>query len=790
MTHTTFVAFSSADQIVSDVIGAACQVASSPEAEFIPWNRNDVSGQPIDRSVYSWIETADALVADISEPNHNVTYEVGLALGTQKSLRLIRAANKDRKVLEEIGLLHNIGHDDFNGQQQLVDILRRRYTTAPWPRPKRNSEQPVYILQSSRIDDLLRRTVSDIKKIMRMRFRSFNPQEIDRLTATEAFEQVAQSFGVIAIWHDPSAPEALRQNQRAALAIGIARGLDIPFMLLAPNTARLPLDLDELATRWAVVADLDAKMRDFRDAVAEAQRSHVEVRPMAGRYLDTVYCGDPAAENEATQLDTYFLETEQFRLTLNGELNIILGRKGSGKTAIFLQARDKVRADKNNIVVDLAPEGFQLIKLKELILDQLSHGTRKEFIAAYWEYIIWLEIAYKLLEKDERRVRYDSRILEPYERLKAAYEKRVDGSGDFAVRLSDLTARIVDRYLTSIHGDQPIGPISSRTLEIVYGSEIRTVRDEVLRYLKLKGIVCLLFDNLDRFWTPTGFADVDTLIIIGLVECLQDIRKRFARSDIDFHWAIFLRSDVYEFVVHGMADYGKLATASIEWTDREMLSRMFGLRILHGFGDKPPSFESVWEAVSVPTVGGRSTLDFLLDASLMRPRYLIRLFETARRRAVTLGRERIEESDYKLAVEELGWQVLEDFDRELADIVPDAKDLLFELALLGERTSLSKLRQVIQKKVGKEPLVEPVIDILIWAGCIGVITDSGNLYISDCGFKRPYIRALMRNDHAPSIIFHPTLASIFATPTAAPARSASSRQDRALSDHRQGNLTF
>jgi hypothetical protein len=125
---------------------------------------------------------------------------------------------------------------------------------------------------------------------------------------------------------------------------------------------------------------------------------------MAGRYLDAVYCGNPTAEDEAPQLDTYFVETEQFRLTLSGDLNIILGRKGSGKTAIFLQARNKVRADRNNVVVDLAPEGFQLIRLKELILDQLSHGTRKEFIAAYWEYIIWLEIAYKLLEKDEQRV--------------------------------------------------------------------------------------------------------------------------------------------------------------------------------------------------------------------------------------------------------------------------------------------------------------------------------------------------------------------------------------------------
>jgi hypothetical protein len=164
MNYTTFVAFASADQFVSDVIGAACTAASSPEAEFSPWNRNDTSGQPIDRSVFSWVETADALVADISEPNHNVTYEVGLALGTQKSLRLIRAANKDRKLLEEIGLLHNIGHDDFSGQSQLVDILRRPYTNRPWRRPKRNTETPVYVLHSSQTDDLLRRTLSAVKK--------------------------------------------------------------------------------------------------------------------------------------------------------------------------------------------------------------------------------------------------------------------------------------------------------------------------------------------------------------------------------------------------------------------------------------------------------------------------------------------------------------------------------------------------------------------------------------------------------------------------------------------------
>ena len=63
--------------------------------------------------------------------------------------------------------------------------------------------------------------------------------------------------------------------------------------------------------------------------------------------------------------------------------------------------RDKIRADKRNIVVDLKPEGYQLVKLKEEILTYLSAGARQHLITAFWEYLIFLEVAYKILEKDQ-----------------------------------------------------------------------------------------------------------------------------------------------------------------------------------------------------------------------------------------------------------------------------------------------------------------------------------------------------------------------------------------------------
>jgi hypothetical protein len=43
--------------------------------------------------------------------------------------------------------------------------------------------------------------------------------------------------------------------------------------------------------------------------------------------------------------------------TIIAKSKMVTGRKGSGKTALFIQVRDRIRLDKKNIVVDLKPEG-------------------------------------------------------------------------------------------------------------------------------------------------------------------------------------------------------------------------------------------------------------------------------------------------------------------------------------------------------------------------------------------------------------------------------------------------
>jgi hypothetical protein len=104
---------------------------------------------------------------------------------------------------------------------------------------------------------------------------------------------------------------------------------------------------------------------------------------------------------------------------------------------------------------------------------------------------------------------------------------------------------------------------------------------------------------------------------------------------------------------------------------------------------------------------------------------------------------------------------MEDVSHELTDVVPEAEDLLFDLTALGPKTSLNEVRAVILKRVKPERL-DAVLDVLIWSGCVGVDGPKGPTYISDCGFRRPFIRALMNDGDKKMVLLHPTLSSLIA----------------------------
>lgn len=759
-----FVAYASGNEYQGSLIRKACEATSTTSRKLLPWSDRDTSGFPIAQSVEDWIDRADSFIGDVSSVNDNVTFEIGLAIGLGKPCRFIRSTHTDFRAVKQIGLLDTLGHDEYGLQNQLEKALRKKDYSSRWPDVPKLRNQPLFILQPPAPTDWSLRLTSAVKKTARLRFRGFNPSEISRLSALEAYEQVISSYGVISCWLPGETEECIRNNQRASFVFGVARGRGIPCLLIAKEGDALPLDLNDIATRWEDLSDFEKIIGRFRDHVADLQNDFIETKSDRGNILDQVTCGDPTAENEASGLSQYFLETEGYQKALNGDASVLVGRKGSGKTAVFLRVRDRTRTDKSNIIIDLIPEGYQLVKMKEYILDQLGHGARKEVISAFWEYVLWLEIAYKLIEKDQQRAYRDPVLLEKFQKLEALFNDRVDtGTGDFSERLKRLTSSIIARFQGSTAEVGPLGDLkSSHVLRIIYGEDIKNLRSTVLEYLRIKGFVFFMVDNLDRFWTPGGFTDDDALIVVGLIESMQEITRKFRHKGLDFRWSIFVRSDVYEFLVRGMADYGKLSVQSLEWSDRDLLKIMFEKRVISAFPSTSVQWRDLWGTISDAYVDGKPVLDFIVDGSLMRPRYLIRLFETARRRAITFGRTKITEVDYNAALKELGWQVIEDLDREIADLIPNGSDILFEIINAGDNLTASKFRYVASKKLSTPEAVERLLEVMLWNGSLGVCQNGQAKYIFDCGYKRQYLTALIEADNDVDLHLHPTLKAALA----------------------------
>lgn len=185
------------------------------------------------------------------------------------------------------------------------------------------------------------------------------------------------------------------------------------------------------------------------------------------------------------------------------------------------------------------------------------------------------------------------------------------------------------------------------------------------------------------------------------------------------------------------------------------MKALFEQRLKSSVTDSDEPWSSLWARASVSTVNGRPALDFLIDGSLMRQRYLIRMFETARRRAITFAR--IEAEDYNAALKELGWQVLEDLDREIADLVPNGSDLLFEVLQSGDGLTAEKFRYMAAKRMKSEDMIGRLLDVMLWNGSLGVVEGSESKYIFDCGYKRQYLAALISANENVGLTLHPTL---------------------------------
>src|SRR5215471_13946596 len=108
--------------------------------------------------------------------------------------------------------------------------------------------------------------------------------------------------------------------------------------------------------------------------------------------------GARVAEDEASELATYFVETDQWTRIARGEIDVIRGEKGAGKSAIYSLLMSKVDDffDRNILLVAAErPRGTPVFK--DLVAD--PPASELEFVGMWKLYILTL-IAQRMREYD------------------------------------------------------------------------------------------------------------------------------------------------------------------------------------------------------------------------------------------------------------------------------------------------------------------------------------------------------------------------------------------------------
>ena len=463
------------------------------------WKELDIAGHFIAQEVVGGISASDILVADISVLNFNVTYEVGFAIGQSKRVVLIKQAQIDEgeKEIKQLGIFDTVGWLSYENSDDLSQIIRRceDKRAIPFEKNQINKEAPVYLLDAKYKSDQAVRVKSRVKKGI-VYFRTFDPQEFSRMSAHDAISEVAQSIGVLVTLIPENERDARLHNLRASFLAGLAQGMDKICLIIQHGDDPVPIDYRDLVTVCKHPLQIDEAVAKFAEDVSAANSAGQEIKPVGKSFLQSMTLGAPAAEDEFLKLGGYFLQTDAFHNALSGDVGLILGRKGSGKTALFGQIRDHLREDKSRIIIDLKPEGYQLLKFKEDVLGLLQEGALEHTITALWEYILLLEITYKLLEKDKKRHQYDHSLYDRYVRLSDAYNvSDYSGEGDFSERLSLILQGVKSNLVSSSDKSDKIRLSNAQITEILYQHDIRLLRKEIQSYLGLKSEVWILIDN-------------------------------------------------------------------------------------------------------------------------------------------------------------------------------------------------------------------------------------------------------------------------------------------------------
>ncbi len=751
-----FYAYPSDPPTVGETISAASNRLNETRdirqnsVRFLKWTDNSVSGSRLIKTVLGQIDRSHIFSCDLTYPNPNVSFELGYAIARYKRIFTtlnpsIAEAVKDYRRIYFSSL--NMGYTEYENHESLADrflsetpwrsldqtLLDRRYRQQS-PRP----ENPTifYMKPPSNTDSVLATREELSRSIFADSIIIDDPNEYSSQLLDWYAEKLLSADAVIVHLLSTDHVDHRDHNLKASIVAGLAQGFGRPMLMLAHAPYESPLDYD----RWLQVHNTAESSVSLTKSWLESvggQLSHRRPRrqqPVARTStrvdLRSLFLGDPVAEHEADRLFDYFVETSSYYQALQGPLTILVGRRGTGKTAILYAIRSEMTKSRDDHVTVIKPIGYETHGLIRVLDDVRQRSERGFLIESLWKFLIYSEIAASVAAEIVSRAVYHPRtpeeqgFLEYYER-----HSRV---------LSQPFSERIENAVSSLEGVGDMDQAGEQRLKIsenLHDSMINDLRRHLGIVLSGKKSLTLLIDGLDEPWGPGEHVTHLAELIAGLLGVAQFIPDDFKRSDdrvrpVALNITVLLRSDMFAFIQHLLPEQDKLPIVQVIWNDQELLLRVLEERmLLEAPRERTPS--DVWAGIFPDSVVGLTSKEFILGTVLPRPRDLIHLVKAAVSIAINRGHDKVFPDDLLSARSQYSQYAFNSILKEDDPVKGKLETVLYEFAGTGRQLLKEDVESLFAKAGVMIKDSDFYFDLLCDINFLGIETATGFHYSRD-----------------------------------------------------------
>ena len=728
---TAFLAYPSQDALISETLAASAGLSQDEALEIYPWPKLDPIGLKIDDLIRERLDGSNFLIADITIPNFNVYYEIGYAIAQQKPIMLTVFSGKENgeEQARLTGLFDNVGWVTYANSAELV-VQSLRWKKEAWVeryKKPRDFLQPLFILDLY-IKSNFRQYIFEGIKNRSVNHRSFDPFESPRLTVANAIGEISASSGCILPLVRQGDRNFEVHNLRVAFLAGCAHGMNLDPLIIQYDKSPAPLDYRDFIKNTKGQAETHRHIEDYcAQVLIRNQRASNREETLPLSLLGQVEIGNASAENETESLSDYFIETAEFRRAERTDQALIIGRKGSGKTAILNQLKRRADKNRDTVIVELRPATHDLSEMRYQILEVSNQGLFDHTVASFWQYILYMEILLQIRAKVISRMKndYDLQLrVSEIEETFALSDNFV--SADFTARLEEAISALIDgiKARDGVHIDE--------LTNVMFEEKIPALRDAIIDLGDQYDDIYLLFDDLDKGWPPQQLEKHDIMLIRHLIESFRRIQRELRRKKISLRSKLFLRSDVYENLVEVTSDRNKDVVIKVDWTDQDQLTTLIRRRATHKFATT--EHDRVWQAFNPVLSDGRYAIEKLEKGALYRPRFLIDLCEMMLAIAINRGANFVDEDDVEKALEQFSHYLVSEWGLELRDVSGIPKDIFYYFIGKPEILTYSEISEIIDP-IELDVTTEKLIDLFLWYGFLGIArSDEDRVFIFDCGY--------------------------------------------------------